>query len=44
MVKVLGLLSCETLAGVDAGTAISKLTGLQFPLALPEEFARNCAP
>ena len=44
MVRVLGLFSCETPAGVDAGTAISKLAGLQFSLALPEALARNCTP
>ena len=44
MVRVPGLLSCEIPAGVDAGTAISKLTGLQFSLALPEALARNCIP
>ena len=44
MVKVPGLLSCEIPAGVDAGTAISKLAGLQFSLALPEVLARNCTP
>ena len=44
MVRVPGLLSCEIPAGVDAGTAISKLTSLQFSLALPEALARNCTP
>ena len=45
MVRVPGLLSCEIPAGVvDAGTAISKLAGLQFSLALPEALARNCTP
>jgi hypothetical protein len=44
MVGVSGLLSCEIPAGVDAGTAISKLTGLQFWLALPEALAWNCIP
>jgi hypothetical protein len=44
MVRVPGLLSCEIPAGVDAGTAISKLTDLQFLLALPEVLVRNCIP
>ena len=44
MVRVPGLLSCEIPAGVDAGTAISKLAGLQCSLALPEALARNCTP
>ena len=44
MVRVPGFLSWEIPAGVDAGTAISKLTGLQFSLALPEALAQNCTP
>jgi len=44
MTRAPGMLSCEIPAGVDAGTAISKLTGLQFSLALPEAVARNCTP
>ena len=44
MVRVPGLLSCEIPAGVDAGTAILRLTGLRFSLALAEPLARNCTP
>jgi hypothetical protein len=42
MVRVPGLLSYEIPAGIDAGTAVSKLTGAQFSLALPEALAWNC--
>ena len=42
MVRVPGFLFCEISAGVDAGTAISRLTGLWFSLAEP--LARNCTP
>ena len=44
MVRVPGLLFCGNLAGTDAGTAISKLTGLRFLLALAEPLAWNCSP
>ena len=44
MVRVPGSLFCEISVGVDAGTAISRLTGLRFSLALAELFARNCTP
>ena len=42
MVRVPGSLFWEILAGVDIGTAISRLTGLRFSLAEP--LARNCTP
>ena len=44
MIRVPGSLFCEISAGVDAGAAFSKLTGLQFSLALAELLALNCTP
>ena len=44
MVRVPGSLFCEVSAGVDAGIAISRFTGLSFSLALAEPLARNCTP
>ena len=42
MVTVPGLLSCEIPSRFDAGTVISKLTGLQLSLAPPKALAWNC--
>ena len=44
MVRVSGSLFCEILVGVDTGTAISRLIGLRFSLALAAPLARNCIP
>ena len=44
MVRVSGSLFCEISVGVDAGTSISRLTGLRFSLELAEVLAQNCTP
>ena len=44
IVRAPGLLFCEIPTGLDPGTALSRLTGHWFSLALAEPLARNCTP